>query len=440
MNKFGLWDENGVNLVDMQNRLKPLTQVELELVVDEISEVLSGAQLQDILTNDRGMALVFRGAGSFSLLIDLAPNAPQLLLFEKETPFRKHPKAKPVGLFLNSHAKNLYFKGIEVLQDFGRVVNLYLGNTQSVCELEIRLIPKQANLIVTAAGKQISWEKPMELSPPPHVEQIPEPRSLDELRQAWKETLQAPQAGSMDPKVLWQKQRDKNLAKKRKALPEIQAQVDDPSFSEWISVGEHLKTFGFEGLRIEQRQYVDTEQTVSWNIEQCFKKAKQIQAKKEGAQRRLEILQEEIADLEKAQYSPKALQDKPVDMMKKADAKGRKMNLSSGAIAYCGKSARDNLALLRQAKAWDYWLHLRDYPGAHAIVHRKREQIISEKEFEQIAQWVAKESLAGKSLSDGQRLDVVIVEARFVRPIKGDKLGRVTYHSEKTLTFTVRQL
>lgn len=440
MNKFGLWDDNGVNLVSMQNRLKPLTQVELELVVEEISEVLSGAQLQDILTNDRGLALVFRGAGSFSLIADLSPNAPQLLLFEKETPFRKHPKAKPVGLFLNSHAKNLFFKGIEVLQDFGRVVNLYLGNTQSVCEIEIRLIPKQANLIVRAGGKQISWEKPLELSPPPQLEQIPESRDLEILRQVWKQTLQAPQAGSMDPKVLWEKQRDKNLAKKRKALPEIQAQVDDQSFATWLALGEHLKTFGFEAVPVEYSKFLDTEQSVSWNIEQCFKKAKQIQAKKEGAQKRLELLQEEIEALEKTQYSPKALQDKPIDMMKKADAKGRKMILSSGAIAYCGKSARDNLALLRQAKAWDYWLHLRDYPGAHAIVHRKREQIISEKEFEEIAQWVARESLASKSLTEGQRLDVVIVEARFVRPIKGDKLGRVTYHSEKTLTFTVRQL
>lgn len=424
----------------MQNRLKPLTQVELELVIDEISEVLSGAQLQDILTNDRGIALVFRGAGSLSVVIDLSPNAPQLLLFEKETPFRKHPKAKPVGLFLNSHAKNLYFKGIEVLQDFGRVVNLYLGNTQSVCEIEIRLIPKQANLIVKAAGKQIAWEKPLELSPRPQLDQIPDPRSLEDLRQAWRDTLQAPQVGSMDPKVLWEKQRDKNLAKKRKAVPEIQAQVDDQSFVTWTAVGEHLKTFGLDSLPGEYTKFVDIEKSVSWNIEQCFKKAKQIQAKKEGAQKRLELLQEEIAALEMARYSPKALLDKPVDIMRKAEARGRKMTLSSGAIAYCGKSARDNLALLRQAKAWDYWIHLRDYPGAHAIVHRKREQIISEKEFDQIAQWVARESLAGKSLSEGQRLDVVIVEARFVRPIKGDKLGRVTYHSEKTLTFTVRQL
>ena len=124
--------------------------------------------------------------------------------------------------------------------------------------------------------------------------------------------------------------------------------------------------------------------------------------------------------------------------MQKTEARGRKLHLASGALAYCGRSASDNLALLRQARAWDYWFHLRDYPGAHAIIHRQRDQEISEKELQQVAEWVVKESVSSKSILDGQKLAVVIVECRFVRPIKGDRLGRVTYHSEKTLSFTLR--
>ncbi|MNT80503.1 hypothetical protein D3C72_2199710 [compost metagenome] len=112
--------------------------------------------------------------------------------------------------------------------------------------------------------------------------------------------------------------------------------------------------------------------------------------------------------------------------------------MESGAIAYCGKSAADNLALLRQAKAWDFWLHLKDFPGAHAIVHRKRDQLIPDNELLQVSEWLAHESLSEKSLYPGQKLAVVVVETRFVRPIKGDKLGRVTYHSEGTLFLTLR--
>jgi hypothetical protein len=38
----------------------------------------------------------------------------------------------------------------------------------------------------------------------------------------------------------------------------------------------------------------------------------------------------------------------------------------------------------------------------------------------------------------GQRIAVVIVECRFVKPIKGDKLGRVIYHGERTLQFNYK--
>ncbi len=182
------------------------------------------------------------------------------------------------------------------------------------------------------------------------------------------------------------------------------------------------------------------EKSLGWNMENCFVKAKQVFQKKVGAQERLEELQLEIQKLEKSRYQEKSKDGQGlVDLMKKTEARGRKLQLDSGAIAYCGKSAADNLALLRQAKAWDYWLHLKDYPGAHAIIHRHRDQTIGENEILEVAQWVAKESLSSKSLSVGQKLAVVMVETRFVRPIKGDKLGRVTYHSEKTFNLTLRQ-
>lgn len=145
----------------------------------------------------------------------------------------------------------------------------------------------------------------------------------------------------------------------------------------------------------------------------------------------------EILSLEAQNYSPRA-KKQTVDLMKQAEAKGRKLHLASGAIVYCGKSAGDNLSLLRKARAWDLWLHLKDYPGAHAIIHRQKDQVIGGAELYQAAEWVVKESFASMHLEVGARLDVVIVECRFVRPIKGDKLGRVTYHSEKNYSFTAR--
>jgi predicted ribosome quality control (RQC) complex YloA/Tae2 family protein len=199
-----------------------------------------------------------------------------------------------------------------------------------------------------------------------------------------------------------------------------------------------LKTHGTLDVPEHLQSYISKSESLSWNIENTFSKSKQLVGKKDGARERLVELEKEIKTLENARFKEKPQKTGLIDLMQKADARGRKFTLESGALAYCGKSAADNLALLRQAKAWDYWLHLKDYPGAHAIIHRQRDQEISSSEIQEVAGWVAKESLSSKSLMVGQKVAVVMVECRFVRPIKGDKLGRVTYHGEKTFHFTLR--
>lgn len=418
--------------------MKSLTQQELHLFVSHFAPILDGAQLQDVLVNDRGLALGFRQDVHYWLILDLIPNAPMMLLFEEECPFRKGPKGKPVGLFLNSHAKNLYVTEMTVLEKYGRVVRLVLKNSQMDCELEIRLIPKQTNLIVKAHGKQISWDRPVELTEAPLVENPPAPRTLEEIHEEWLAEQNSSKKSSLDPVAQWEKQKEKDLAKKTKALGEIQKQIDSDKQDLWYEAGQFLKTHGHLQVPEHLQSCINKKESLSWNIENCFSKAKQLVGKKEGARERLEELKKEISVLEKSRYQEKPAKNTLNDLMQKAEARGRKLHLDSGALAYCGKSAADNLALLRQAKAWDYWLHLKDYPGAHAIIHRQRDQLIAENEIQEVAEWVAKESLSSKSLMVGQKVAVVIVECRFVRPIKGDKLGRVTYHSERTLSFTLR--
>ncbi|MBV2167543.1 MAG: DUF814 domain-containing protein [Bdellovibrio sp.] len=418
--------------------MKALTQQELQHFVSYFAPILDGAQLQEILANDRGLALGFQGERRYWVLLDLIPNTPMMLLFEDQCPFKKGPKSKPLSLFLNSHGKNLFLTELKVLEQYGRVVQMVLKNSQTECELEIRLIPKQCNVLVKAQGKQIAWEKPLELSAAPPVESPPAPRTLEEIHEEWLAAQSSSQKSSLDPVAQWEKQKTKDLEKKRKALTEIQKQIESDKAVLWAEAGQFLKAQGHLQVPEHLLPCVNVKESLSWNIENCFAKAKQLQAKKEGARERLAELLKEIEKLEKSRYSEKQSKPALIDLMSKAEARGRKLHLDSGALAYCGRSAADNLALLRQAKAWDYWLHLRDYPGAHAIIHRQRDQLISNEEIQEVAAWVAKESLSSKSLMVGQKVAVVIVECRFVRPIKGDKLGRVTYHSEKSLSFTLR--
>lgn len=418
--------------------MKALTQQELQLAIDYFSPVLDGTQLQDIISSDRGLALGFHGKVHYWLVLDLVPNAPMILLFQEYCPFKKGAKPKPLGLFLNSHAKNLYFESMQVQQESGRVVILSLSGSGSECELEIRLIPKQCNVIVKANDKQIAWEKPLELSPPPHVENPPQARTLEEIHEQWLAEQSSGKKPAQDPVVQWEKQKKKDLEKKRKALDEIERQINSQEYALWFEAGQFLKTHGHFSVPEHLKKCIDEQQSLSWNIERTFSKGKQLQQKKEGAQERLLELQKQIEQLERSTFKDKPTKTVLVDLMQKADARGRKLQLASGALAYCGRSAADNLALLRKAKAWDYWLHLRDFPGAHAIIHRQKDQLVSDGEIQQVAEWVAKESLSSKNLISDQKLAVVMVECRFVRPIKGDKLGRVTYHSERTISFTLR--
>lgn len=419
--------------------MKAITQQELQTFVSYFFPLLEGAQLQEVLASDRGLALSFHRETHYWLILDLVPNTPMILLFENQCPFKKGPKPKPLGLFLNSHARNLYVTEMSVQAQWGRVVKLVLANKTSRCEIEIRLIPKQCNVIVKAAGKTISWEKALELNEAPIVENPPEPRSLEQLHEEWLAEQKGTKQTALDPVVQWEKQRQKDLEKKRKALDEIQKQIESDKHLLWQEAGQFLKTNGTLDVPEHLKSYISANESLSWNIENTFSKAKQLVGKKDGARERLQELETEIARLEKAQFKEKQSKPQLIDLMSKADARGRKLTLESGALAYCGKSAADNLALLRQAKAWDFWLHLKDYPGAHAIIHRQRDQEISQNEIQDVAAWVARESLSSKSLMVGQKVAVVMVECRFVRPIKGDKLGRVTYHSEKTFHFTLRQ-
>jgi len=424
--------------------MKAMSLLELKTLVTQLEVLLRDTQLQEVISNDRGLALAFRGQKNHWLVLDLNPSNPFCLVFTEFCPFKKGSKPKPVALFLNSHGKNLYLRRIWLEENYGRVLKIELGNSQKTCVLDVILIPRQANLLVEAEGKKIAWEKPRELQMQGEIGELPTPRDLQEIHNEWRAELQGGVRPSIDPKMQWEKKRAKDLEKKRKALGEIESILKENASEKLFELGNYLKTLtpeDFNPKTIPQEWHgsLDFKQKLFANIEKVFEKAKQVAGKVQGTEARRQIVLSEIEKLEKMTFEKSQSQGartKIDDLMKNTETKGRKLNLESGAIVYCGKSGADNLSLLRKAKAWDYWLHLKDYPGAHAILHRTRDQEISMEEIQKAALWVLKESITSKSMMAGEKYAVVLVECRFVRPIKGDKLGRVTYHSEKQFIVT----
>lgn len=403
--------------------MKSYTFEELRTFVARYGAELEGSRLQEIVSNDRGLALGFYSDGIRWLLVDLTPAAPIAFVMDAaEMPWTKSPRTKPVGLFLSAQAQGKILDSFRLSEGQGRVLELEFVSHRGDCRIEIQLIPKHPNLVAQAEDKTIHWSKPKDLAPAPTVENMPASRDLDAVRAEWLGELKGVVKPAEDPEAQWRRKRDRDLEKKRKALTEVSRQLATDEADEWARKGEEIKGGG---------ALFDASRSRSWNIEEAFRKAKQMKAKREGTLERQSLLIAEIRGLETAVFTMRDLAPPPKNALKQAGAKGRTLELVDGATAFVGRSAADNLSLLRKARAWDLWLHLRDYPGAHAIVRREKNRNLGDRELEKVAQWLAKESLSSKVRAEGLKLEVVMTECRFVRPIKGDKLGRVNYQNER---------
>ena len=102
-----------------------------------------------------------------------------------------------------------------------------------------------------------------------------------------------------------------------------------------------------------------------------------------------------------------------------------------------GKSAQDNLQILRKARAWDLWLHLKDFPSAHAVIFREKKQSVQDEDLRQVASWLVRLSLSQKLIVEGSVFEALCTECRFVKPIKGHP-GLVNYQNERTFKFRVK--
>jgi len=389
-----------------------------------------GAQLQEIETHPKGIALGLYKKGRIWWILDLSPQEPVSLLFENESPWRNKIAPKPVALFLNSHAKNLYLSKFEEDPEDPRILHVEWVGTGRVVRMEVRLIPKSPNIIVEAGEKSISWAKPKGLPP---LEQVPKALEDSEVIKArWleKQNLQTA-TGATD----WQQRRQKNITKKKRALDEIHLQLNSGELEKWRTLGELLKSFEPHELGQEWAPYLKGGADRAELMQNAFEKAKQLERKRSGTLERIEILKKEIAALE-AQTEPvsRPLQpsSKPREPLKEAGAEGRTRRFGDF-VASRGKNAKDNLALLRAARAWDLWIHLRDYPSSHVILSVPKGQSVPDSVLREAAVWLARETSQTKAFPSGTRLEILVAECRFVRPIKGDKLGRVNYQNERVL-------
>jgi predicted ribosome quality control (RQC) complex YloA/Tae2 family protein len=429
----------------------------IQIVAD--LQVLVGAQFQEVIQTQSEVGLGFFHAGqTLWLWLDLNPQRPLLLRLEGKAPSRKKI-TRPLLLFLRSHFLGRRLQAVSAAQDQGRILLLRFHrhpdeNQTGLCEIEIRLFPRGQNMIARVDRKSIAENKPKPLPGAAIVANAADegrpPRSWATLLEHWlaeqnqlkdKAHNRGVSAGVQDAALI-EKTWKRAIEKKQKALENLSSEIEQKKLAaaEFRAAGEHLKMHRDLEVPKELAGRLDLTKSVSWNIEYVFTQAKENIRKTAGTEQRKRDVQAEIEKLIASgpasfvKQADRATQDRKGNLLAKADARGRRFNLGDLEV-YIGKSAADNLALLRRAQAFDYWLHLRDQPGSHAIMRRSRNRVVTDAEFRQVGRWVVEQSLGrrGSELS-GEKHDIVIVECRFVRPIKGDRLGQVNYTNDRTMT------
>ncbi len=421
--------------------MKAWTVSEFDNVVSTLKPLI-GSRLQEVQTSDADLVLGFyTSKGVLWLWIDLNALSPCLLPWT-QLPLLLALRKSPLNLFLRAHFRDRVLRSVERVESEGRVILMKFGKEGDHLQLELRLFPHARNVLAQTADKKIAWQKPKDL-PESGGERVSlQSRSLEELREEWLAFRggKGKSKGVKSTKDV-KTRLENELEKKKKALIKVQDELAAKRDTPWKSVGAWLKQNQNLNVPREWEPFVDKRRKLSWNIEQCFTKAREIEGKLFGTEKRLEILKNEIAKLEDRLSKPittTAFERAPNKPILDGATQGRTLKLSDELTLISGKSAADNLKLLRKARAWDWWFHLRDSPSSHAILFRNKNAVVSDQAVQQVLEWYVRQHLGAKFKQHaGEKFEILIAECRHVKPIKGDRLGRVTYHFERVVTYRI---
>jgi len=419
-------------------RMKALNLSEIDNFLKEASPLI-GAQLQDVIVSKEDVALQFYKEGyKYWLVFVMSKTAPVFFFTEQsKLPIKK--QTVPLGLFLKANLQGMTLSEMKRSQEMGRLVNFKFDGGKEA-HIEVRLFPHGQNMIVREGKKSISLYKPQELSRLQGNKETEKNslRTMGEVYNEWLAQRKILQERKHSPKT----SRSDKIKKVQRAIDKIQVSLENEKQQHWEYVGKLLvQTQSLDQIPSEYSRYIDREKPLAWNIQNSFDKHKKEAGKRPQTLRRLEELKKQKLELEKISDEDFAYQVSSNQPNKKnikapliTGLKSRKKELSSELVVYVGKSAKDNLALLRKARAWDFWFHIKDFPGAHAILFRNKKTEVSEKILYDVAHFLLEvEAERDSSIQKGDRFEFICSEVRHVSPIKGDRLGRVTYKNEKTL-------
>ncbi len=99
-----------------------------------------------------------------------------------------------------------------------------------------------------------------------------------------------------------------------------------------------------------------------------------------------------------------------------------------GYVIWVGRNSRQNeIVSFKKAGGEDFWLHVRDVPGAHVIIKHDGRRVP-----EDVIETAASLAAYYSALRDETKVPVDVTRIKYVRKIKGAAPGMVTYRNEST--------
>lgn len=419
--------------------MKSMNFIEFGAGVDRIRQVTLGGQLQDFSISDKEILLLFYT--NKPLLLRISFKTPPVFFFESENfKLNKNTLKTPLALFLAKHFLRKSLVDVRYQEEWGRKFEMFFqGDEKTTYRLEVVLVPGFQNFSMYVEtdrkGKKVHWQKPRPLAETvsENHSEVLDFRSLEKIREEWYGEIKT--GPSATPEADWKQELTKKIKKKSDAIEKILLQnVDNEMLTARLyDLGETLKYKSMDEVSDEDRPWIQSKQSREWNRENVFKKAKSLIAKKEGTRERVGILREEISALYRSLESDIPPLKHKISPVGTVAIDTRKLEVGSNLSLYMGKNAKDNVQLLKSSQPWELWFHLKDYPSAYAITRKSKTTEVVQSQLVKMAAWFVKECFRNKKETLPSLVDVIYTECRFVKLLKGDRLGRVTYTNEKIL-------
>lgn len=402
---------------------------EFQAGVQQVRKLIVGSQLQDFSIQGRDLVLLFYKGKPTALRISLS--TPPVLFFELEN-FKLDGDSQklPMALFLSRHFLRKVISEVKSRDEWGRRFEIvFHSEGDTPYYMQIVLVPGFQNVGLFAEDKKIYWLKPKSLSESviETKNDVVEFRSLDKIREEWYGKMNTSMTNPTEKD--WKIEVQKKIKKKTEAIEKIlqQSEENEKSVRRLYEVGELLKYKSIDELNDDDKNWIRVKESRDWNREQIFKKAKAMSTKKAGMASRIQVLTDEISKLIKSLEGPAPEVKHNISIAGKARVDTRKLEIDKTLSLYMGKNAKDNVQLLKSSQPWELWFHLKDFPSAYAITRRNKGVPIGHTELIKMAAWFAKECFKNNKEKSPTHIEVVYTECRYVKLLKGDRLGRVSY-------------